>query len=54
LPEDQARVTPLGEQDRIDKRVRVRRWVSEDRILLVTGVAVAELTAEFAEREFRA
>ena len=41
----------LSSQDRVNKCVRILRWIPKDRVLLVEGVAVPEASAEFTQRE---
>lgn len=41
----------FSSQGRVNKRVWILRWIREDRILLIKGVAVAEPSAKFAQRE---
>jgi hypothetical protein len=41
----------LSSENRVNKCVRILRWIPEDRVLLVEGVAVPEASAEFTQRE---
>ena len=47
-------VPDLGDQHRIDKCLRVRRWIGENRLSLIGRTAVAKLGAESRERQLEA